>query len=95
MPFGCLHSLKLARYKLCRNTEGLPTELKLRWSAHTGNLTSVMRQFQDALAQYEGLWNELAEFDKRAWVLEPTEDMWSGTCTGFFVCWLDASGSLL
>jgi len=30
------------------------------------------------LQDFNGLWSELAEFDQRAWVLEPTEDMWSG-----------------
>lgn len=56
----------------------LPTEMKLRWFAHSGSLKSILRQFQDVLQDFNGLWSELAEFDQRAWVLEPTEDMWSG-----------------
>lgn len=60
-------------------TTSLPTEMKLRWSVHTGCLSSIVRQFQDVLEEYDGLWSELAEFDRRAWVLEPTEDLWSGT----------------
>ena len=57
----------------------LPTEINLRWFAHSGSLQSVLKQFQDTLKGYDGLWSELAAFDRRAWVLEPTADMWSGT----------------
>lgn len=65
LPAGYPDDLPVARVSL-------PAPFELRWPlGQRPSLAAAVEQFRAALATHQALWDELDDFDRETWVLEP------------------------
>eukprot|EP00039_Didymoeca_costata_P011727 m.166000 g.166000 ORF g.166000 m.166000 type:complete len:377 (+) comp15269_c0_seq8:346-1476(+) len=56
-------------------SSSLPVEMELKWP-RKATLQTLLKQFELELEKFQGMWMQLEAFDKRSWILEPTENVW-------------------